>query len=115
MSSVQIHEPKDAGENSYVYSSGVVLSESLTGQLPFNSRSLPKLIDAIYRGEKPAPSSVRPEIDKELEAIVIKAMQPRMENRFETAREFYEALEEYVAREPLRPTARAVAQNAVTP
>ena len=115
MSPEQIREPKDAGARADVYSAGVVLYEMLTGQLPFNSRSLPKLIDAIYRGEKPAPSSVRPEIDKELEAIVIKAMQPRMENRFETAREFYEALEEYVARQPLRPTARAVAQNAVTP
>jgi eukaryotic-like serine/threonine-protein kinase len=115
MSPEQIREPKDAGARADVYSAGVVLYEMLTGQLPFNSRSLPKLIDAIYRGEKPAPSSVRPEIDKDLEAIVIKAMQPRMENRFETAREFYEALEEYVARQPLRPTARAVAQNAVTP
>jgi len=115
MSPEQIREPKDAGARADVYSAGVVLYEMLTGQLPFNSRSLPKLIDAIYRGEKPAPGSVRPEIDKELEAIVIKAMQPRMENRYETAREFYEALEEYVARQPLRPSARSVAQSAVTP
>src|SRR5947209_16687515 len=115
MSPEQIREPKDAGARADVYSAGVVLYEMLTGQLPFNSRSLPKLIDAIYRGEKPAPSQVRPEIDKDLEAIVIKAMQPKMENRFETAREFYEALEEYAARQPLRPTAKQVAQNAVTP
>jgi len=57
---------------------------------------------------------VRPQIDKELEAIVLKAMQPRMENRFETAREFYEALEEYTARQPLRPANRSAA-SAVTP
>src|SRR5437868_2654324 len=115
MSPEQIREPKDAGAKADVYSAGVVLYEMLTGQLPFNSRSLPKLIDAIYRGEKPAPSQVRPEIDKDLEAIVIKAMQPKMENRFETAREFYEALEEYVARQPMRPTSKQAAQNAVTP
>jgi len=115
MSPEQIREPKDAGARADVYSAGVVLYEMLTGQLPFNSRSLPKLIDAIYRGEKPAPGQVRPEIDKELEAIVLKAMQPKMENRFETAREFYEALEEYVARQPMRPTAKQVAQSAVTP
>jgi serine/threonine protein kinase len=106
MSPEQIREPKDAGAKSDIYSSGVVLYEMLTGALPFNSRSLPKLIDAIYRGDKQAPSALRPEIDKELEQIVIKSMHPRMDQRFETAREFFEALEEYTARQPIAPTGR---------
>ena len=101
MSPEQIREPKDAGAKSDIYSSGVVLYEMLTGVLPFNSRSLPKLIDAIYRGEKQAPRALRPEVDAELEAIVLKSMHPRMDQRFETAREFYEALEEYNARQPI--------------
>jgi len=98
MSPEQIREPKDAGARSDIYSAGVVLYEMLTGALPFNSRSLPKLIDAVYRGEKPSPSSLRPEIDKELEAIVLKAMHPKADQRHETARAFFEALEEYNAR-----------------
>src|SRR5687768_17811307 len=104
MSPEQIREPKDAGAKSDIYSSGVVLYEMLTGALPFNSRSLPKLIDAIYRGEKQAPSALRPELDKELEAIVLKSMHPRMDQRYETAREFFEALEEYNARQPVATT-----------
>ncbi|MEO8378386.1 MAG: FHA domain-containing serine/threonine-protein kinase [Acidobacteriota bacterium] len=106
MSPEQIREPKDAGAKSDIYSSGVVLYEMLTGALPFNSRSLPKLIDAIYRGDKPSPSSLRPEIDKELEQIVLKSMHPRMDERYDTAREFFEALEEYTARQPIAPTGR---------
>ena len=106
MSPEQIREPKDAGAKSDIYSSGVVLYEMLTGSLPFNSRSLPKLIDAIYRGEKQTPSALRPDVNKELEDIVVKAMHPRMDQRFETAREFFEALEEYTARQPIAPTGR---------
>jgi serine/threonine protein kinase len=101
MSPEQIREPKDAGAKADVYSAGVVLYEMLTGQLPFNSRSLPKLIDAIYRGEKQMPRVIRPEIPMELEAIILKAMHPRQDQRYETARSFFEALEEYGARQPL--------------
>lgn len=106
MSPEQIREPKDAGAKSDIYSSGVVLYEMLTGVLPFNSRSLPKLIDAIYRGEKQAPNALRPEVDNELEQIVLKSMHPRMDQRYDTAREFFEALEEYNARQPIAPTSR---------
>ena len=108
MSPEQIREPKDAGVKCDIYSAGVVLYEMLTGQLPFNSRSLPKLIDAIYRGEKQPPSALRHDIDKDLEAIVLKSMHPRHEQRYESAREFYEALEEYNAKQPVSgpPTAQ---------
>jgi len=98
MSPEQIREPKEAGATCDVYSTGVVLYEMLTGVLPFNQKSLPKLIDAVYRGEKQKPSALRPEVDADLEAIVLKSMHARAEERYGTAREFFDALEEYGSR-----------------
>lgn len=115
MSPEQIREPKDAGAKSDVYSTAVVLFEMLTGSLPFNSRSLPKLIDAIYRGEKQSPSTLRPEIDRELESIVLRAMEPDPSRRYATAREFFEALEEYNALRPLVPRSPAAPQPPAPP
>jgi len=115
MSPEQIREPKDAGAKSDVYSAGVVMYEMLTGQLPFNSRSLPKLIDAIYRGEKPSMTSVKPEIDAEIQSIVFKAMHPRADQRYESARHFYEALEEYSLRPGYTPTMRKTPMPAPMP
>ncbi len=106
MSPEQIREPKDAGAKSDVYSAGVVMYEMLSGTLPFNSRSLPKLIDAIYRGEKQTIVALKPDIAPELQAIVFKAMHPRLDQRYESAREFFEALEEYSLRPGYTPTMR---------
>ncbi len=115
MSPEQIREPKDAGAKSDVYSAGVVMYEMIAGALPFNSRSLPKLIDAIYRGEKQAITAIKPDVDPAVQAIVFKAMHPRMDQRYESAREFYEALEEYSHRPGYTPTVRATPMPAGQP
>jgi eukaryotic-like serine/threonine-protein kinase len=101
MSPEQIRDPREAGPSCDIYSAGVVLYEMLTGTLPFNSRSLPKLIDLIYRGEKQPVRSIRPEIEPELGDIVMKAIAREASDRFQSAREMFEALEEYAARPSL--------------
>ncbi len=115
MSPEQIREPKDAGAKCDVYSTGVVLYEMLTGVLPYNSRSLPKLIDAIYRGDKQSPRTLRPDVDAVLDGIVLKAMHPAHGERYETAREFFDALEEWMMHQPMHGTVKASPAAAVTP
>lgn len=98
MSPEQIRDPKDAGASCDVYSSAVVLYEMLAGTLPFTQRSLPKLIEAIYRGDKKPPSAWRTRIDPELDAIVLTAMQPDPSRRYASAQAFFDALEAYRSR-----------------
>ena len=98
MSPEQIRDPKEAGASCDIYSTSVVLYEMLTGSLPFTQRSLPKLIEAIYKGEKPAPSALRPALDSSLDAIVLEGMAPDPKKRYQTAQDFYDALEGYKQR-----------------
>jgi eukaryotic-like serine/threonine-protein kinase len=98
MSPEQIRDPKEAGASCDIYSTAVVLYEMLTGSLPFTQRSLPKLIEAIYKGEKAPPSALRPALDSSLDAIVLEGMAPDPKKRYQTAQDLYDALESYKQR-----------------
>jgi serine/threonine-protein kinase len=95
MSPEQIRDPKEAGALCDVYSSAVVLYEMLTGSLPFTQRSLPKLIDAIYRGDKRPLTALRPSLDPALDALVLRGMHADPAKRFGSAETFRSALEAY--------------------
>jgi serine/threonine-protein kinase len=95
MSPEQIRDPKEAGALCDVYSAAVVLYEMLAGSLPFTQRSLPKLIDAIYRGDKKPLNAVRPSIDPALDALVLRGMHPDPARRFGSAETFHAALGAY--------------------
>jgi serine/threonine-protein kinase len=85
-------EPLDA--RSDVFSLGIVLFELIT-----RTRLLPKMndIDTLtFMGgtqDLPRPSERRADIPEGMEAIIVKAMQRRREDRYQSAREFQEALE----------------------
>jgi eukaryotic-like serine/threonine-protein kinase len=98
MSPEQIRDPKEAGASCDIYSTAVVLYEMLTGSLPFTQRSLPKLIEAIYKGQKAPPSALRPALDSSLDAIVLEGMAPDPAKRYQTAQALHEALESYKQR-----------------
>jgi serine/threonine protein kinase len=82
-----------------VYSAGLVFYEMLTGTFPFplieyeNDQQF-RLALARSRGGAPAtPSSFRKEIPSALEAVCLRALQPGIRERFQSAMEFLAALE----------------------
>ncbi|MBI3468873.1 MAG: serine/threonine protein kinase, partial [Planctomycetes bacterium] len=79
-----------------IYSLGVVLYQMLTGRVPFQGPPL-KILSQITHDSPPPPSSVRTDLDPALEAIVLKAMARRPEDRYQSAKQLGEALNSWLA------------------
>lgn len=79
------------------YAMGVLLYQSLTGVKPYDSDSLLELIHQIDAGECAPLRMHVPELPEELEAIVLRAMARRIEDRFPTTEAFGLALCPYAS------------------
>ena len=84
-----------------IYSLGVVLYEATTGKLPFDGQDAVSV--AVKQvNELPAPpSTINPNIDPALEAIIMKAMEKDPERRFKDASEMRHILNGYLAGRPV--------------
>lgn len=70
-----------------IYSLGIVFYEMLTGHVPFESDS-PIAVAMKHLEEKPVPpTELEPNIPKEIEDIVLKAMYKETRNRYQTVSE----------------------------
>ncbi|NLY01111.1 MAG: protein kinase [Rhodopirellula sp.] len=89
-----------------IYSFGVLLYQMLTRELPFTGKVTEMMIK-IADGRPKRPSSLCPQIDRDLEAICLKAMAKAPEDRFGSADELAEALQRYIDGLPATTAPRA--------
>ncbi len=75
-----------------VYTLGVSLFEAVTGRLPFERRSDYGLMHAHVQENPPSPKEFQRRLPRELEAVILKAMEKDPNRRFQTAAEFRTAL-----------------------
>jgi serine/threonine-protein kinase len=97
-----------------LYSLGVVLYEALTGQAPFVAETDAATAMARLHRYPIEPRQLRPEIPVATEAVVMRAMSRRPEDRFATAADMRSALLGAGA-DPRRAPAAAVAAAAANP
>jgi serine/threonine protein kinase len=79
-----------------IYSLGVMLYELLAGRLPFDT-AVEMIASQVLQREPPPPSTYRPDVDPRLQAICLKAMSYRIENRYFTMADLAEALTDYLS------------------
>ena len=96
MSSEQARGQRNLDARVDVYAAGVVLYECLAGVRPYVAPNYNALLVKIIGQDAPPLSGFRPDVSPELERIVQKSMMRSRKQRFQSALDFRDALEELV-------------------
>jgi serine/threonine protein kinase len=86
---------KLVGPPTDVWAIGVILYESLAGRLPFDAENHYSLMHQIITEDPEPPRIHNAELPREIEAIILKCLAKRPENRYATAERLAEALEAF--------------------
>ena len=91
----------DLGPASDVYSLGATLYCLLTGKTPFDGDDAGEVLRRVQRGEFVPPRQVSATVDRALDAVCLKAMALRREDRYGSAKALAEDIEHWLADEPV--------------
>jgi len=80
-----------------LFSLGVVLFEMVTGQRPFVGDHDAVVLYNIVNVDPPAPSTVRPEVDADLERIILRLLEKDPAHRYQSASELRVDLQQFLS------------------
>ncbi|MEE8368479.1 MAG: serine/threonine-protein kinase [Thermoanaerobaculia bacterium] len=91
MSPEQLKE-EDLDGRSDLFSLGAVLYETVTGEVPFGGSTIPAITYKILEIDPRPPQSVRASVSDHLAGVITRALAKAPEERYQSGREFAEAL-----------------------
>jgi serine/threonine-protein kinase len=100
------------GPRSDVYGLGATLYCLLTGRPPVEDDDVGAVLRSVQKGELAPPRRLDPAIDPALEAVCLKAMSLRPEDRYGSCRALAEDIERWMADEPVTAWREPIARRA---
>ena len=101
---------QDLDHRSDIFSLGVLMYELFTGQLPFKGVHEAAILYEIVNVEAAPMSSIKPDIDPELDRIVFECMQKEPDERYQAAKDISRDLKRFK-----RESSRSVAARVTSP
>ncbi|MGO8991867.1 MAG: protein kinase domain-containing protein [Polyangiaceae bacterium] len=92
MSPEQVRSARAVDGRSDVWSLGVTLHRTLTGELPFSGDTFGNLVAALLSESPRRLRSIRPELPEEMEAIILRCLEKNPDDRFADVKELADAL-----------------------
>jgi len=101
MSPEQARTPKLVDQRTDIWSLGVIMFEFLAGDIPFTGDNAMALLAAAFIDKTPSLRAIRPDLPREMEAVIERCLQKKPADRYQSIADFAEALAPFAERASL--------------